>query len=895
MRRLVQMAWMAAAAAAVCAPAAAVDEGEERTMARKNPVEVLRAANGGIRRTVLENGLTVLTKEDWSAPMVAIQYWVRAGAIDEGEWLGGGLSHYLEHMVFKGTERRGPGEISKAIADAGGDINAYTASDRTVFHATLPAANWKVGLDVLTDAVFHPTFPEDEWAREREVILREVAMGEDDPGRVLSKLALGTAYRVHPYRVPVIGWKDILTTMGRAELAEYHRRNYSPDNMILSVAGAVKSEEMEEAIRAAAGGEKRRPVEKRVIPREPEQRAERRARKEGDWQVTRMEWVFHSTAEADPDTAALDVLASVVGSGRSSRLTSELRETMRLVHAVDAWNYTPADPGLFGIEAECDPEKEGEVEAALRAEVARWKEELFGEEELERARREVLTYALGELATMEGQAAEMASGEFYAGDPRVMERYLSEVAAVTPERLREVARKWLREENGTWAVLSPKETGEGKGEAAGGGEIRLEKRVLSNGVRVIVREDPRLPMTSVAAFMGGGALGEPPGKSGLAKLTAALLTRGTPTRTAAEWAAWLERKGISLAGTAGRNTYGVQATGLSTETDTMLEAVADCLLHPVFDEGEAAKQRELQAAAVKKSMEQPMWHAQKMALERLFGGHPYGKPQGGLLEEVEGLTRTDAAAYHERMAVPGNLVVAVFGDVETEETARRLEELLGKMPGGPAPVFPELPEGPKEDQRVETAGPFQQTVVVQAWRGPGVKDEGETAADFLDETLSGLSSDLFIEVRDKRGLAYYTGATRFGGPAGGCFQLYSGTTEEGEAEVEAQMGAQTRRLAGEGPREEERARAAAQLLASAAAAGQQNATLAGECAVDELLGLGYRHFLESTKKIEGTTAEDMRATAAAIFGGGKVTAVVRPNGETGDGGDEEGDGEGAEE
>lgn len=890
----VQMAWMAGLAVAWAAVAGAVQEGEETAMAKKNAVEVLRAANEGIRRVVLDNGLIVLLKEDHSAPMAAIQYWVRAGAIDEGEWLGGGLSHYLEHMVFKGTEKRGPGEVSKAIADAGGDINAYTASDRTVFHATLPAAKWEVGLDVLTDAVFHPTFPEDEWAREREVILREVAMGEDDPNRVMSKLTWETAYRVHPYRVPVIGWKDILTTMGRKELAEYHRRHYSPDNMILAVAGAVGLDEMERKVRETAGAEKRRPVEKSFVPAEPEQRAERRARKEGDWQVSRVAWAFHSTSEGDGDTAALDVLASVVGSGRSSRLTSELREKRRLVHAVDAWNYTPADPGLFGIDAECDPEKEAEVEAALRAEVARWKEELFGEEELERARREVLTYALGELETMEGQAAEMASGEFYAGDPRLMERYVREVSEVTPERLREVARKWLREENGSWVVLGPRAAGrEGAGEGKQG-EMKLEMRTLPNGVRVVVREDARLPLVSVAAFLGGGALGEPEGKSGLARLTAALLTRGTPSRSAAEWAEWLERKGISLAGTAGRNTYGLQARGLSSEAETMLEAVADCLLHPVFDEGETATQRGLQAAAVKKSMEQPMWHAQRMALEGLFGGHPYGKPQGGLLEEVEGLTRTDAAAYHERMAVPGNLVVAVFGDVETEETVSRLEALLGQMPRGPAPVFPELPEGPKGNARMETKGPFQQTVVVKAWRGPGAKDAAETAADFLDETLSGLSSDLFIEVRDKRGLAYYTGATRFGGLPGGCFQIYSGTTEEGEEEVERQIGVQTRRLAEEGPREEERARAAAQLLASAAAAGQQNASLASECAVDELLGMGYRHFLESTKEIEGTTAEDMRAAAEGIFGGACVTAVVRPNGEAPEEEGEEDGGEGEE-
>ena len=171
------------------------------------PIEVLRASNRAIRRIPMDNGLMLLLKPDASAPLVAIQYWVRAGAIHEGEHLGGGLSHYLEHMVFKGTPTRAPGVISTSIADAGGEINAYTSVDRTVFHVVMPADKAELGLEVLTDAVFHPSFPEEEWEREREVVFREWAMGEDDPERVSSRLLFESVYRVHPYRVPVIGWK----------------------------------------------------------------------------------------------------------------------------------------------------------------------------------------------------------------------------------------------------------------------------------------------------------------------------------------------------------------------------------------------------------------------------------------------------------------------------------------------------------------------------------------------------------------------------------------------------------------------------------------------------------------------------------------------------------------
>ena len=146
-------------------------------------VDLSQRSNSGLRRFVLENGMGVLLKEDHSAPVVAIQVWVGAGSIYEDEHLGCGLSHFVEHMIFKGTPTRSPGDISRQISDVGGDINAYTAHERTVFYVKLPSHGWRAGLDVLSDAVMHASFPEDEWQREQEVILREFAMGRDDPLR----------------------------------------------------------------------------------------------------------------------------------------------------------------------------------------------------------------------------------------------------------------------------------------------------------------------------------------------------------------------------------------------------------------------------------------------------------------------------------------------------------------------------------------------------------------------------------------------------------------------------------------------------------------------------------------------------------------------------------------
>ena len=844
----------------------------------QDPVDVLKTSNAGIRRLVLDNGMVVLLKEDRSAPMVAIQFWVGAGSIHEADHLGGGLSHYLEHMVFKGTAARGPAQVSQEIADAGGEINAYTSNDRTVFHASLPAARWLVGLDVLGDAVFHPAFPEDEWAREREVILREVDMSDDDPGRVLNRLTWETAYRVHPYRVPIIGWRDVLTTMDRDDLVAYHRRHYSPDNVILSVAGDVALGDMEDAIRARLEKIPRTAREPVLVPAEPPQLAERFGRKTGKYEVTRIAWVFHATDLADPDTPALDVLASAVGSGRSSPLVKHLREERRIVLDVDAWSYTPKDPGLFGIGAECEPEKESEVVAALRDEVARWRTEPFDPARIEQARREVLVGALQELAAMDGQAAAMASGEFYAGDPRHTEIYLEQVRQVTPEDLTRVVRKYLRPENGSWAVLAPEKEGSSgtiRGETA---DLHIREHVFANGLRLVVREDSRLPMAHVAAVLGGGLLAEPEGKAGVSQLASDLLTRGTSTHTAAELAERLESRAISLASFSGRNSYGLSAGGLSEDLPVMLDTVAECLLDSQFPVDELEKQRALQLAAIRRALELPMTHAQQMVRDAFFPGHPYRFSTLGDPDSVAALSREDVLACHRKLLGASNLVLAVFGDVKLDAAVAAVEKSFAALPALSAPTWPALPPAPPTPVRIEKRLPFKQTVLVRAWPGIAAGDPREDAVSVLMDALSGLSSDLFIEVRDKRGLAYYVGATHFSGPVGGLFQIYAGTTEDGCAEVETQIQSQAERLRDAGLRPEEFSRAVEQLLAEQARARQNNGGLAQQCALDELLGLGYLHTIQTADRLKHLAPEAVRAAAESIFTApGDATAVVLPD------------------
>ncbi|MGA0848437.1 MAG: M16 family metallopeptidase, partial [Chthoniobacterales bacterium] len=196
-------------------------------------------SRGNTQTRVLPNGFTVLVEPDHSAPVASVQVWVQSGSIHEGSWLGAGLSHLLEHMIFKGTEKRGPNEIARAVQEAGGYVNAYTSFDRTVYWIDVPADGAATAMELLADATLHSTLPAEEFAKEQEVIRREFAMGFDDPNRMSTELMLSTAFTASPYRHPIIGHLEVFNRLTREDLLAYYRARYTPENMFLVVTGDV--------------------------------------------------------------------------------------------------------------------------------------------------------------------------------------------------------------------------------------------------------------------------------------------------------------------------------------------------------------------------------------------------------------------------------------------------------------------------------------------------------------------------------------------------------------------------------------------------------------------------------------------------------------------------------
>ncbi|MDP5005395.1 MAG: insulinase family protein, partial [Verrucomicrobiales bacterium] len=515
-------------------------------------IDPLAFPSSTARVTTLPNGLEIIVQEDRSAPVVSLQAWCRAGSIHEGAWLGAGMSHYLEHMLFKGTGRRSANEIAQTVQSQGGYINAYTSFDRTVYWIDTPSSGTEVCLDVLCDVIGFAAIPENEFESEREVIRREIAMGEDNPDQVLSKAFFQTAYAVHPCRYPVIGHLDIFNQLRRDDLYDYYREKYSPDNLFIVVAGDVDTEEVVASIADKLGELTRRRRSPVILPDEPVQMGHRHEEITFPTDLHRERLAWPLPQGTDPEVPALDLMAAILGDGRSSRLFQSIRERHHLAHSVGAYAYTPSFTGQFMVSFDTEPGKSGPAYEAILAEVERFKTDGVTDAELARACRQTLSAQFSTFTEMRGQASDLGTNWLLTRNLDYTRDYVAAVQRVDREAVREVAVKYLRTDRQTRVALIPK--AEAKMMARRSAAKRSEeihKITLGNGLTVLLLRDHRVPFVQASGVFRGGLLAETAQNNGATRLMSRLLTKDTLKRSAEDLALAIESVGGGVGSSVG--------------------------------------------------------------------------------------------------------------------------------------------------------------------------------------------------------------------------------------------------------------------------------------------------------------------------------------------------------
>ena len=853
----------------------------------------------GAKRVILKNGLTVILKEDHSAPVAAVQVWVKTGSANETAEEAG-LTHQIEHMIFKGTPTKNTGEIARTIETSGGRINAYTSFDRTVYYVEIDSARFDTALDVLLDTVQHSLFDAAELKKEKEVVLEEYRRSLDIPENQLSWAMMALCYQKHPYGRPIIGYEKTILSFDREMILKYMDKWYTPRNMVVVAVGDFEAAKALESIKKLVQNFPQRTGAEPSRPVEPAQTELRKTIKNARVQQVYLDLCWHIPAITHEDIYALDVLEVILGQGKTSRLYRGLKMEANLVYHVSAGAYALADPSLFSVDATLHPKNLDPVLAAMGKEIFTVTQTPVTPSELSKAKNQASAAFIFAMEDMAGQAKTLGFFQTMTGDMYNADAYLSKIKQVTAEDILRVSQAYLRPENLSIGLMAPE-----------GEQINLEKDVvislfngapykapsqekmstrienatemhtLKNGMRVIIKENNRLPEVSIlGAFLGGKRL-EKDGEWGISGFVAEMLTRGTKKRTAADIAETVESWAGSLEGFSGRNSMGVSGKFLSKDLYAGLELFSDLILHVDFPPGEIEKVREDILAAIKAKKDRPTAQLFELFYKTLYLHYPYGHPATGTIETISHMTRSDLNTWYKSIRIPSNFVLAVVGDLERDQLIPYLETLFDPFQPSTTTLPAIEPEPPLTGSRkAHLKRPGAQTHLSVGYLGAGLTSSNNPPMALVDTALSGMGGRLFQRLRDQKSLAYAVTAFRSPGLETGAFGVYLACDPDKLSPARKAVFHELELLREKGLTDEELAAAKRYLLGNLKIGMQTNGSQAMQMALDELYGLGYDHMPKYIQKIESVTRADVNgAVKEIILPDRYILVTVGPAGE----------------
>lgn len=853
--------------------------------------------SAAIHLETLPNGLTLILREVHVAPVAEIQVWANVGSADErpGEE---GLAHFHEHMLFKGTEGRDVGEIAGAVEGVGGRINAFTSFDVTCYHATLPAGELGVGIDVLSDAVQHSVFDPEELAREVDVVLEEIHRSEDEPHHVLSDAVFATVYGTHPYRAPILGTAQSVSSFDRDKVQRFFRRWYGPDNLVVVATGDFESAAVADRVRAAfadakpAGTRRARPAEppadglRSVLLRRPFERA-----------CLDLSW--RTVGLAHPDAALLDLLAFVLGEGESSRLVQRIREERGIVDRIDASSYTPLDPGIFSAGIDLDAHHAGPAIEATLVEVEHLRREPIPADELEKARANFLAMRHWERESVSGIARKLGNSWLMAGDVEFEDTYLERIRTARAEDLLRVAGEWLAPESLTVGAVVPEdeetpedaaalETAVARGLESAARLYRAPRRTglrhdvtsytLPGGARLHVVARHEVPVVSLRAALMGGLLCEREETAGLSSFLAGMWLRGTRAHASADFARRVESLAADIDGFSGRSSMGLTLDATRECWLPTLDLFAEALLSPAFSEVEIERERAETLAAIARREDRLGARVFELFARTHYRTHPYRLPIPGTAETVTRIDAEALRAHHGRIVRPDGLHLALVGDVEPDAAAAEVARRLASLDAAGEPFAIPPPEAPVTSVRVaEEVKDRAQAHLVVGFRGLDVNDPDRFALEVIAQVLGGQGGRLFLDLRDRRGLAYAVSAVNVEGFAPGFFALYIATSPEKQDEARTGLLDHLRRLLDDPPDDRELDRARRYLVGTFGIGRQRASNRALHVALDALYGLGPADDCDHPERIAAVTREEVLRVARRVFDLEAYTlACVRP-------------------
>jgi zinc protease len=750
-------------AAALTAPSAA------SAAAAASAPEVSAPSTPSVYQETLPNGLRLVLVEDHSKPLAGVCLFVNGGSRTESPDLSG-LSHYYEHLIFRGgSARQQELEFRREMQRIGEESGGYTTNDYTCFGFTAPTANLDEALWRSVDAWMALKLTEVKVARERQVVMEEFNQGEDRPDYKVYYQIERLMFRDHPYKRDTIGLKDVIENSKLSTFRTFYEERYVPNQMVVAAVGDFDTQTMAAKLRKSFAPYVRGKDNFELGQIEAPQ-AEFRMGVES--MKTPSTWTylgFHTPPNADADTPALTVLASILGKGTSSRLYHALKDKENLVQSIDADLEVRRDPGMFLIAGQMPPENEARVFGIIRDELHRIATEPVSAAELSRVKASILNkYALS-AQTMFSRAERLCLYELMA-DASLEAAYPKLIESVTVDDVRRVAARYLAADLASYSVVRPEGTTgpsqqdiEGmlapwraawpalaSAKSAGVGPVRRE--ILSNGLTLLVQEDHATPIVAVTAFARGGQWIEPEGLAGVSNMAATLLPRGAGSLSAREISERTEALGMALTSAGYPDDAAITWQAPSANFAKAWDIFRDVLAHPSFPSGEVAKVREDLIRSAKSIGDRPFDLTNLRFAQTLYRRSPYRFPLQGDETTLPKIQTADLRRAYDTMFCGSNLVISVVGDVDAERIVEMTRRSFGGIRrGSPVAVGGVVEEPAKEKRPVFVDKDQEQVTYNTGWLACSVRD-----ADYvpLRVAVSLMGDRVFFKYVYEKGVAY---------------------------------------------------------------------------------------------------------------------------------------------
>ncbi|MDM8330070.1 pitrilysin family protein [Desulfovibrio piger] len=740
----------------------------------------------------LKNGLTVYIIRDSRFPLVCTRLFVGTGSANETAEQAG-ISHVLEHMVFKGTEKRPKGQVARDVESLGGYLNAATSFDKTWFITDMPAKHWKTGMDVVKDMAFHPSLDPAELEAEKDVIVSELKGGDDTPTRRLFEdlQVAGLAHTV--YGRPIIGFEKTIRAVTADDLRAYIRTWYQPQNMMLLVAGDIDPKAVLAHAEELFGDLKNDTILPEPAPVQLEGAAggPRVEVTYGPWNKVYLGIALPAPALGDQRSIDLDVLAYALGGDGTSQFYRKYRYEKQLVDSISVGNMSLNRAGLFYMVAQLDADKVEPFWQEFTRDLAALDAGKITPDVIERARFNYEDGMDRASETLDGLTSWKATVQFELGGPQGEANVRHALAAVDSARLRQAQDLWLRPDQVRVRVLAPEKAKlpdldailqhnwpapavERQKAAAAAEKVGKREIVdLGQGRTVILQPDRTIPYVSLEILRPGGNALLKPADQGLAQLTAATLTDGCGTRDLDAMERFVAERAASLSASAGVQSFTVSLTGPARFNADYFALLGDLLHKPTFAEKDVRRQADTLKAALVRRQDNPMSFMGSKINGFLFpGGQPYGFDGLGTAENQDRFGPGDVQAFWKQQnAQPW--ILSVAGDFDREKVLAFARSL--PVPTAPAVDVPQPTWG--ADKRLPLSLPGrQQAHLLLAFHAVPLDHPDAPALMLLESVLSGQSGLLFNKLRDEQGLGYTVTAFYRSLPEAGFMAFYIGTT-----------------------------------------------------------------------------------------------------------------------